>query len=101
MISMMLLLVFPPRRGMTTVATRSDNFVDSAKNVINTKYIGTKNMITTVLPYMRSFAECARIVLVSSRLGWLNGWKNRNADVALKQQLEDTESLSVSLIDQL
>ncbi|GJR74631.1 hypothetical protein Tco_0086996 [Tanacetum coccineum] len=97
MISMMLRLVFPPRRGMTTAATRSDNSVDSTKNVINTKYIGTKNMITTVLLYMRSSAECTRIVLVSSRLGWLNGWKNRNADVALKQQLEDTEYTILSL----
>ncbi|GJY61776.1 hypothetical protein Tco_0462433 [Tanacetum coccineum] len=59
------------------------------------------DMITTLLTLMRSSAECARIVLASSRLERLNGRKNRNADVALKQQSEDTGSLSESQIDKL
>ncbi|GJX66300.1 ankyrin repeat-containing domain-containing LTR copia-type protein [Tanacetum coccineum] len=79
--------------------TGSDNSVDSAENVINTNYIGTKNMVKAAIPLMRPSAEGARIVLVSSRLGRLNGRRNRIADVTLRQQLEDTESLSESLID--
>lgn len=79
--------------------TGSDNSVECAENVINTNYIGTKNMIRAVIPLMRPSAEGARIVLVSSRLGRLNGRRNRIADVALRQQLEDIESLSESLID--
>ncbi|GKD59542.1 carbonyl reductase [NADPH] 1-like protein, partial [Tanacetum coccineum] len=79
--------------------TGSDNSYDSAENVINTNYIGTKNMVKAAIPLMRPSSEGARIVLVSSRLGRLNGRRNKIADVALKQQLEDTESLSESLID--
>ena len=56
--------------------TGSDNSVDCAENVINTNYIGTKNMIKAAIPLMRPSAEGARIVLVSSRLGRLNGRRN-------------------------
>ncbi|GKB74168.1 carbonyl reductase [NADPH] 1-like protein [Tanacetum coccineum] len=56
-------------------------------------------MVKAAIPLMRPSAEGARIVLVSSRLGRLNGRRNRIADVTLRQQLEDTESLSESLID--
>lgn len=79
--------------------TGSENSVEFAKKVINTNYVGTKNMIKAVIPLMRPSAEGARIVLVSSRLGRLNGRRNRIGDVALRQQLQDVESLSEDLID--
>ena len=56
--------------------TGSDNSVECAENVINTNYIGTKNMVKATIPLMRPSAEDARIVLVSSWLGRLNGRRN-------------------------
>lgn len=56
--------------------TGSENSVECAENVINTNYFGTKNIIKAVIPLMRSSAEGARIVMVSSRLGRLNGRRN-------------------------
>uniref|UniRef100_UPI001CB96B06 carbonyl reductase [NADPH] 1-like n=1 Tax=Erigeron canadensis TaxID=72917 RepID=UPI001CB96B06 len=79
--------------------TGSENSVDFAEKVINTNYVGTKNMTKAMIPLMRPSAEGARIVMVSSRLGRLNGRRNRIADVTLRQQLEDVESLSEDLID--
>ncbi|KAL8255004.1 hypothetical protein R6Q59_033225 [Mikania micrantha] len=79
--------------------TGSENSVECAWKVINTNYFGTKNIIKSVIPLMRSSAEGARIVMVSSRLGRLNGRRNRIADVALRQQLENIESLSEDIID--
>ncbi|KAK1413169.1 hypothetical protein QVD17_34939 [Tagetes erecta] len=79
--------------------TGSDNSVECAEQVINTNYFGTKNMTKAVVPLMRSSAEGARIIMVSSRLGRLNGRRNRIDDVDLRQQLEDVESLSEDLID--
>lgn len=79
--------------------TGSENSVEFAEKVINTNYFGTKNMIKAVIQLMRPSAEGARVVMVSSRLGRLNGRRNRIADVAIRQQLEDTESLSEDLID--
>ncbi|GKD07875.1 hypothetical protein Tco_1187560 [Tanacetum coccineum] len=57
----------------TSYNTGSDKFGDSAQNMINTNYIGTKNKINVALPLMRYDVERARIVLVSSRLRRLNG----------------------------
>ncbi|KAL8226083.1 hypothetical protein R6Q57_018640 [Mikania cordata] len=77
----------------------SENSVECAWKVIDTNYFGTKNIVKSVIPLMRSSAEGARIVMVSSRLGRLNGRRNRIADVALRQQLENIESLSEDIID--
>ncbi|XP_071733397.1 uncharacterized protein [Rutidosis leptorrhynchoides] len=79
--------------------TGSENSVDFSEKVINTNYFGTKNLTKAVIPLMRLSAEGARIVMVSSRLGRLNGRRNRIADVTLRQQLDDVESLSEDLID--
>ncbi|KAI3512763.1 hypothetical protein L1887_20082 [Cichorium endivia] len=79
--------------------TGSENSVDFAEKVINTNYVGTKNMTKALLPLMKPSPEGARIVMVSSRLGRLNGRRNRIADVALRQKLEDVELLTEDLID--
>lgn len=79
--------------------TGSENSVEFAEKVINTNYVGTKNMTKALLPLMRPSPEGARIVMVSSRLGRLNGRRNRIADVALRQKLEDVELLTEDLID--
>ncbi|CAH1419064.1 unnamed protein product [Lactuca virosa] len=80
--------------------TGSDNSVEFAEKVINTNYVGTKNMIKASLPLMKPSAEGARIVNVSSRLGRLNGRRNRIGDVGLREKLEDVELLSEDLIDE-
>ncbi|KAJ0785336.1 putative 3-alpha(or 20-beta)-hydroxysteroid dehydrogenase [Helianthus annuus] len=72
--------------------TGSENSVECAEKVINTNYYATKNMTKAVIPLMRSSAEGARVVMVSSRLGRLNGRRNRIADVDLRRQLEEVES---------
>ncbi|KAK6924595.1 Short-chain dehydrogenase/reductase SDR [Dillenia turbinata] len=77
----------------------SDNSVENADNVIATNYYGTKNMIQAMIPLMRPSAAGARIVNVSSRLGRLNGRRNRIEDVKLRQELNNDESLSEELID--
>ncbi|KAK9072348.1 hypothetical protein SSX86_008782 [Deinandra increscens subsp. villosa] len=77
----------------------SDNSVEAAETVINTNYYGTKKMIKAAIPLMRPSAQGARIVTVSSRLGRLNGKRNRISDDDLRQKLEDTDSLSEELID--
>ncbi|XP_076940511.1 uncharacterized protein LOC143609721 [Bidens hawaiensis] len=79
--------------------TGSENSVECAEKVINTNYFGTKNMLKVVIPLMRSSIEGARIVMVSSRLGRLNGRRNRIAYVDLRQQLEDVGTLSEDLLD--
>ncbi|GJY64140.1 hypothetical protein Tco_0465600 [Tanacetum coccineum] len=71
---------------LTTTATGSNNSVDCAQNVLNTNYIGTKNMITLVLTLMRTRVE------IIIRFFYIIPYQ-RKADVALKHQLEDTESL--------
>ncbi|KAL2463022.1 NAD(P)-binding Rossmann-fold superfamily protein [Forsythia ovata] len=78
----------------------SDNSVEFAEKVIGTNYFGTKNMIKTMTPLMRPSASGARIVNVSSRLGRLNGRRNRIGNLSLRQQLEDDDSLSEELIEQ-
>ncbi|KAK6153857.1 hypothetical protein DH2020_013496 [Rehmannia glutinosa] len=78
----------------------SDNSVEFAEKVIATNYVGTKNMIKAMIPLMRPSASGARIVNVSSRLGRLNGRRNRIGNIDLRKKLEDDESLSDELIDQ-
>ncbi|KAL2478970.1 NAD(P)-binding Rossmann-fold superfamily protein [Forsythia ovata] len=78
----------------------SDNGVEFSEQAINTNYFGTKNMIKAVIPLMRPSLSGARIVNVSSRLGRLNGRRNKIGNVELRQQLEDDEALSEELIDQ-
>ncbi|KAI3759569.1 hypothetical protein L6452_07470 [Arctium lappa] len=77
----------------------SENSVEFAEKVISTNYVGTKNMIKATIPLMRPNAAGARIVTVSSRLGRLNGRKNRISDDEMRHQLEDVDSLSEELID--
>ncbi|KAF6134016.1 hypothetical protein GIB67_038307 [Kingdonia uniflora] len=77
----------------------SDNSVEFAEKVIEINYFGTKRMIKTMIPLMRSSAFGSRIVNVSSRLGRLNGRRNRIGDVILRDQLSDDNTLSEELID--
>ncbi|XP_047339303.1 carbonyl reductase [NADPH] 1-like [Impatiens glandulifera] len=78
----------------------SDNSVEFAEQVIKTNYFGTKNMIKAMIPLMMRCSRFgARIVNVSSRLGRINGRRNRIGDVKLRQQLEDLDTLSEELID--
>ncbi|KAK4488917.1 hypothetical protein RD792_004707 [Penstemon davidsonii] len=78
----------------------SDNSVEFAEKVISTNYFGTKNMIKAMIPLMRPSDSGARIVNVSSRLGRLNGRRNRIGNIELRKQLENDVSLSEELIDQ-
>ncbi|KAL1814532.1 hypothetical protein DCAR_0518688 [Daucus carota subsp. sativus] len=77
----------------------SENSVEFAEQVIATNYIGTKNMIKALTPLMRPSAAGARIVNVSSRLGRLNGRRNRIGDVSLREPLECVDSLTEEVID--
>ncbi|KAL3335436.1 hypothetical protein AABB24_031583 [Solanum stoloniferum] len=77
----------------------TDNSVEYAETVIRTNYFSTKNMIKAMIPLMRPCPFGARIVNVTSRLGRLNGRRNRIANVSLRQQLEDVDCLSEELID--
>ncbi|GFQ07521.1 carbonyl reductase [NADPH] 1 [Phtheirospermum japonicum] len=77
-----------------------DNSVEFAEKVISTNYFGTKNMIKAMIPLMRPSESGARIVNVSSRLGRLNGRRNRIGNIDLRKKLENDESLSEDLIDQ-
>ncbi|XP_043706983.1 (+)-neomenthol dehydrogenase [Telopea speciosissima] len=76
-----------------------DNSVEFAERVISTNYFGTKKMIETMIPLMKHSAFGARIVNVSSRLGRLNGRRNRLGDTMLREQLADEDSLSEELIN--
>ncbi|XP_047341179.1 carbonyl reductase [NADPH] 1-like [Impatiens glandulifera] len=77
----------------------TENSLEYAEQVIVTNYFGTKYMIKAMLPLMRASAAGARIVNVSSRLGRLNGKRNRIEDATLRVQLEDHDNLSEELID--
>ncbi|KAB1217552.1 Carbonyl reductase [NADPH] 1 [Morella rubra] len=77
----------------------SDNSVAHAQTVLATNYYGTRNMIQEMIPLMRPSSGGARIVNLSSRLGRLNGRRNRLEDVTLRQQLADMELLSEQVID--
>lgn len=59
-----------------------DNSVEYAQKVVETNYLGTKNMIQAMIPLMKPSTSGARIINVSSRLGRLNG--RRNVSIALK-----------------
>lgn len=77
----------------------TDNSVEFAEKVIGTNYYGTKNAIEAMIPLMKPSASGARIVSVSSRLGRVNGRRNRIEDATLRQQLSNDDSLSEELID--
>uniref|UniRef100_A0A803MZT1 Short-chain dehydrogenase/reductase n=2 Tax=Chenopodium quinoa TaxID=63459 RepID=A0A803MZT1_CHEQI len=77
----------------------SENSVEHAEQVIRTNYYGTKNVINAMIPLMRPSSSGARIVNISSRLGRLNGKKNRIEDDTLREQLSNEELLSEELID--
>ncbi|XP_076948241.1 (+)-neomenthol dehydrogenase-like [Bidens hawaiensis] len=77
----------------------SENSVEAAETVIKINYYGTKKMIKAAIPLMRPSAQGARIVTVSSRLGRLNGKRNRISNDDLRQKLEDIDNLSEELID--
>ncbi|TKY60518.1 (+)-neomenthol dehydrogenase [Spatholobus suberectus] len=77
----------------------SDNSAENASLVIETNYYGTKRMIEAMVPLMKPSSAGGRIVNVSSRLGRLNGKRNRLENEALREQLSDVESLSEEMID--
>lgn len=77
----------------------SDNSVEYARKVITTNYFGTKNMTEAMIPMMKPSTAGARIVSVSSRLGRLNGRRNRIEDVTLREELGNLDSLTEELID--
>lgn len=77
----------------------SENSVENARKVVETNYYGTKSMIEAMIPLLKPSIVGARIVNVSSRLGRLNGRRNRISNVALREKLSDVESLSEELID--
>ncbi|KAK4486221.1 hypothetical protein RD792_008891, partial [Penstemon davidsonii] len=78
----------------------SDISMESAEKVISTNYFGTKDIIKAMIPLMRPSDSGARIVNVSSRLGRLNGKRNKIGNLELRKQLEDDESLTEEFIDQ-
>lgn len=77
----------------------ADNSVEHAQNVVATNYYGTKKVTQSLIPLMRPSAVGARIVNVSSRLGRLNGRRNRLEDKDLREKLANLETLSEELID--
>ncbi|KAM6583961.1 hypothetical protein CsatB_010963 [Cannabis sativa] len=77
----------------------ANNSLEHAREVVATNYFGSKSMIEAMIPLMKASNVGARIVNVSSRLGRLNGRRNRVGDLTLRQQLSDLNSLSVELID--
>ncbi|CAA7035130.1 unnamed protein product [Microthlaspi erraticum] len=76
-----------------------DNSVEFAERVVSTNYQGTKNMIKAMIPLMRPSLQGARIVNVSSRLGRVNGRRNRLANVELRDELSNPDLLTEELID--
>uniref|UniRef100_A0A6V7QUX2 (+)-neomenthol dehydrogenase n=1 Tax=Ananas comosus var. bracteatus TaxID=296719 RepID=A0A6V7QUX2_ANACO len=79
--------------------TGADNSVESAEEVIATNYFGTKRMIKAMIPIMKPSPFGARILNVSSRLGRVNGRRNRVGDEALRERLLQDDCLSEELID--
>ncbi|CAL0327718.1 unnamed protein product [Lupinus luteus] len=75
------------------------NSVENARNVIETNYFGTKSMTEAMIQLMKPSSHGGRIVNVSSRLGRINGKRNRIENEALREQLSDVESLSEEVID--
>ncbi|PIN04733.1 Dehydrogenases with different specificities (related to short-chain alcohol dehydrogenases) [Handroanthus impetiginosus] len=85
----------------------SDNSMEGAEKVIGTNYFGTKNITKAIIPLMRPSDAGARIVNVSSRLGRLNGRRNKISKSTKVHhfcsfiKLEDDESISEELIDEM
>lgn len=77
----------------------SENSLEFAEKVIGTNYFGTKRIIETMIPLMKPSEYGARILNVSSRLGRVNGRRNRLDDVSLREKLLTDECLSEALID--
>ncbi|XP_068665235.1 uncharacterized protein [Aristolochia californica] len=77
----------------------SENSAEFAEEVIATNYFGTKRMTESMMPLMKPSASGARVVNVSSRLGRLNGRRNRLGDINLRNKLAEEESLSEELIE--
>ncbi|XP_071725056.1 uncharacterized protein [Rutidosis leptorrhynchoides] len=77
----------------------NDNSVENAHMVIETNYYGTKNITKAMIPLMRNSSAGARIVSVSSRLGRLNGKRNKIRDETMRQQLSDVETLTEEVVD--
>ncbi|KAL5071042.1 hypothetical protein RYX36_021929 [Vicia faba] len=77
----------------------SDNSVENAYKVIKTNYYGIKNLTEALIPLMKPSVFGARVVNTSSRLGRLNGRRNRISNEELREQLSDVEFLSEDLID--
>ncbi|KAL6839927.1 hypothetical protein ACP4OV_029737 [Aristida adscensionis] len=78
-----------------------DNSVEFAEEVIATNYFGTKRMIDAMIPLMKPSPHGARIVNVSSRLGRVNGRRNRIGDASLRDRLLNDDCLSEQLIDEM
>ncbi|KAK4744227.1 hypothetical protein SAY87_010539 [Trapa incisa] len=76
-----------------------DNSVEKAETVISTNYYGTKNMIKAMISLMRPSVAGARIINVTSRLGRLNGRRNRIGDLTLREKLADVGTLTEEFID--
>ncbi|KAL5724505.1 alcohol dehydrogenase [Ranunculus cassubicifolius] len=77
----------------------SENSTEYAETVIETNYYGTKRMIEAMIPLMKPSPCGSRIVNVSSRLGKLNGRRNRLGDAMLREQLADVSTLSEEAIE--
>ncbi|KAL5226397.1 hypothetical protein ABZP36_014662 [Zizania latifolia] len=78
----------------------ADNSVEFADQVIETNYLGTKRMIEAMMPVMKPSHD-GRIVNVSSRLGRLNGRRNRIGDASLRERLLNDDHLFEELIDEM
>ncbi|XP_064960356.1 uncharacterized protein LOC135610145 [Musa acuminata AAA Group] len=81
--------------------TGADNSVEFAEEVIATNYFGTKRMIEIFISMMCPSTSGARILNVSSRLGRVNGRRNRVGDMTLREQLLKDDCLSEELIDDM
>ncbi|TVU34623.1 hypothetical protein EJB05_16462, partial [Eragrostis curvula] len=79
----------------------ADNSVEFAEQVVETNYYGTKRMIDAMIPLMKPSPFGGRIVNVSSRLGRVNGRRNRIGDVSLRDWLLNDDCLSEQLIDEM
>ncbi|KAI4374621.1 hypothetical protein MLD38_012595 [Melastoma candidum] len=77
----------------------TEHSVESVQMVIDTNYYGIKNVTRAMIPLMRPSAAGARIVNVSSRLGRLNGRRNRIEDPNLRHKLGDLDTLTEEFID--
>ncbi|KAF8648661.1 hypothetical protein HU200_064709 [Digitaria exilis] len=78
-----------------------DNSAEFAEQVIETNYYGTKRMIDAMVPLMKPSPYGARIVNVSSRLGRVNGRRNRIGDAVIRDQVSNDDCLSEQLIDEM